>query len=229
MRNHFLLLGFVLLALSLTCISAHDPPPIQDFCIPPSDPSTAVLVKGQICKDPKLVTSDDFYSQRLRKPGNTSNVLGAAITPMFIDEFPGINGAGLAMSRVDYVKGGLNPPHFHPRGSELFTVIEGVIRVGFVTSNPNNTYYTKVLTRGESFIFPLGLIHYQMNIGKVGARAITAFSSQNPGVVSVGNAVFDSHPYIDPTVLAKSFMTNEDQITEWHLKEWIGIINFSKK
>ncbi|KAM7250249.1 hypothetical protein ACFE04_022132 [Oxalis oulophora] len=223
MKIQYFLLAFLL----FTFVSA-DPPPLQDFCIPPEDPSTAVLVKGQYCKDPKLVTSDDFYSQRLRKPGNTSNALGTAITPMFVDEFPGINGAGLAMSRVDYVRGGLNPPHLHPRASELFTVIEGKIRVGFVTTNPNNTYYTKVLARGESFIFPHGLIHFQKNIGKGPAMAVAAFSSQNPGVVSVGNAVFDAHPYIDPSVLAKSFLTHDDQIKEWQLKEWIHIINFGK-
>ncbi|KAM7269148.1 hypothetical protein ACFE04_024645 [Oxalis oulophora] len=222
---NYSLLFFALLALAFTFSSA-DPPTIQDFCIPPDSHSNAKLVKGQYCKDPSKVTSDDFYSTRLRSGGDTSNKLGTAITPIFIDEFPALNGNGLAMSRVDYQKGGVNPPHLHPRASELFTVIEGTLLAGFVTTNPNNTYYTKILNKGDTFVFPVGLIHFQMNIGKSNAMAIAAFSSQNPGVVSVGNAIFDSHPPISPDVLAKSLLTSEVEITQQQLKQWIHIINF---
>ncbi|KAM7271735.1 hypothetical protein ACFE04_030949 [Oxalis oulophora] len=226
MTSVYKLLCSVLLALAFSFASANDPTPLQDFCIPTKDHHNAVLVKGQFCKDPAKVTGDDFHTSRLKYPGDTSNKLGAAITPIFIDEFPALNGAGVAMSRVDYVKGGVNPPHIHPRATEIFTVRKGTLYAGFVTTNPNNTFYSKILTEGDTFVFPVGLIHFQMNIGNGPAMAIAAFSSQNPGVVTVGNALFDSKPKIDPTVLAKSFLSSDDEIKKYHTKEWVHIINF---
>ncbi|KAM7250065.1 hypothetical protein ACFE04_021948 [Oxalis oulophora] len=223
MKNIYFLLGFCLLALA----SANDPSPLQDFCIPAPTLQSAVLVKGQYCKDPKHVTSDDFYTTRLKYGGDTSNALGAAITPIFIDEFPALFSAGIAMSRVDFAKGGVNPPHLHPRASEIFTVLEGTLLAGFVTTNPHNTYYYKELSAGDTFVFPVGLIHFQKNIGSGKAKAIAAFSSQNPGVVTVGNAIFHSSPGIHDDVLHKSFLAEKtEEITTFKSKKWVHIINF---
>ncbi|CAK9156138.1 unnamed protein product, partial [Ilex paraguariensis] len=57
------------------------------------------------------------------------------------------------------------------------------LHVGFVTSNSDlrNRLFTKVLRKGDVFVYPVGLIHFQFNVGKSNAVAITAFSSQNPG------------------------------------------------
>ncbi|KAM7269161.1 hypothetical protein ACFE04_024658 [Oxalis oulophora] len=221
--NCLILLGFLLLAF----VSANDPSPLQDFCVPATDFKSAVLVKGQYCKDPHHVTSDDFYTTRLKYGGDTSNKLGAAITPIFIDEFPALNGAGIAMSRVDYQKGGVNPPHHHPRASEIFTVLEGTLLAGFVTTNPDNKYYFKELHKGDTFIFPVGLIHFQKNIGNGPAKALAAFSSQNPGVVTIGNSVFNSKPFIQDEVLSKSFLFEKtEDVIELKERSWVHIINF---
>ncbi|KAJ6967141.1 hypothetical protein NC652_004638 [Populus alba x Populus x berolinensis] len=62
------------------------------------------------------------------------------------------------MARIDYAPWGLIPPHSHPRATEILTVLEGRLLVGFVTSNPDNRLITKVLEKGDVFVFPIGLV-----------------------------------------------------------------------
>nr|CAD1836541.1 unnamed protein product [Ananas comosus var. bracteatus] len=116
---------------------------------------------------------------------------------------------GISLARVDFAPYGLNPPHIHPRGTEILTVLEGSLYVGFVTSNPENKLFAKVLSKGDVFVFPQGLIHFQFNYGTNNAVAIAALSSQNPGVITVGNAVFKSNPPISDDILAKAFQVDK--------------------
>ncbi|XP_015882146.3 putative germin-like protein 2-1 [Ziziphus jujuba] len=194
---------FGLLALSFSLAFATDPSPLQDFCV--SDAKSQVLVNGVTCKDPKLVQAEDFFFSGLHLPGNTSNPVGSKVTPVTVAQLPGLNTLGVAVARVDYVPWGVNPPHLHPRASEVLTVLEGTLEAGFVTSNPENRHITKVLKKGDAFVFPKGLIHYQRNIGSTHAVAIAALSSQNPGVITIANAVFGSNPDIRSDVLVKAF------------------------
>ena len=86
-----------------------------------------------------------------------------------------------------------------------------------VTSNQpdgRNLLFTKQLMEGDVFVFPQGLIHFQLNNGPVAAVAIAALSSQNPGVITIANAVFGSTPPISDLILAKAFMTEKDTV-DW--------------
>ncbi|KAF6148348.1 hypothetical protein GIB67_025567 [Kingdonia uniflora] len=85
------------------------------------------------------------------------------------------------MAPIDYAPWGVNPPHLHSRASEIFTVIKGTFYVGFVTSNPENRLTSKVLQMGDVFVFRIGLVHFQRNIGYRNAVAIAGLSSENPG------------------------------------------------
>ncbi|KAG4927429.1 hypothetical protein JHK85_053915 [Glycine max] len=124
---------------------------------------------------------------------------------------PGLNTLGVSMSRIDYAPKGLNPPHTHPRGTEMLMVMEGTLFVGFVSSNQdNNRLFSKVLNKGDVFVFPIGLIHFQYNVGKGNAVAITAFSSQNAGVIGISSAVFLSTPPIPSEILAKGFQVGQN-------------------
>ncbi|KAF5206039.1 Germin-like protein, partial [Thalictrum thalictroides] len=118
---------------------------------------------------------------------------------------PGLNTLGISLVRIDYAPYGLNPPHTHPRATEVLQVLHGSLYVGFVTSNPENRLISKVLYEGDVFVFPVGLIHFQFNVGKTPAVAFAALSSQNPGVITIANAVFGSNPPISDDVLAKAF------------------------
>ncbi|KAL8223252.1 hypothetical protein R6Q57_020651 [Mikania cordata] len=195
---------------------ATDPSPLQDFCV--ADLNGQVLVNGFTCKNPNLVQADDFYFGGLRMKGNTSNPVGSKVSTVFVEQLPGLNTLGIAMARVDYEPWGLNPPHFHPRATELFTVLKGTLEVGFVTSNPENRFITKVLQEGDVFVFPMRLIHFQRNIGNTSALAVSTLSSQNPGIVTIANAVFGSKPDISTDILAKAFQSSNDIIETLQLK-----------
>ncbi|XP_044491795.1 germin-like protein subfamily 1 member 17 [Mangifera indica] len=197
--------AFVLLALASSLASAFDPSPLQDFCVAIDNPLNGVFVNGKFCKDPKLAKAEDF-SFSIIKPGDTNNPVGSNVTAVIVDQIPGLNTLGISAARIDFAPYGQNPPHTHPRGTEILVVLEGTLLVGFVTSNPNNTLISKVLNKGDVFVFPIGLIHFQFNIGKTNALAIAALSSQNPGVITIANAVFGSNPPINPDFLAKAFM-----------------------
>ena len=131
-----------------------------------------MFVNGKFYKDPKLATPNDFFFSGLRLPGNTSNKLGSMVTPANVAQIPGLNTLGVSLARVDYAPYGLNPPHIHPRATEILTVLEGTLYVGFVTSNPENRLISKVLYKGDVFVFPQGLIHFQLNVGTTNAVAI---------------------------------------------------------
>lgn len=174
----------------------------------------AVIINGLVCKNPKLVEADDFSFSGLDIAGNTKNRLGSKVTLLNADQIAGLNTLGVSMARVDLEIHGLNPPHTHPRASEIFTLLEGKVYAGFITSSPENKLFSKVLNKGDSFVFPEGLIHFELNIGKTKAVGIAALGSQNPGFNSVADAVFGSNPEIFDDVLAKAFQLDK-KIVDW--------------
>ena len=105
----------------------------------------AVFVDGKFCKDPKLTNANDFFFPRLNIPRNTSNLVGSTVTPVNVDQILGLNALGISFVRIDYAPYGLNPPHTHPCATEILVVLEGTLYVCFVTSNPDNRLFTKVL------------------------------------------------------------------------------------
>ncbi|GAU16218.1 hypothetical protein TSUD_298500 [Trifolium subterraneum] len=197
---------------------AFDPSPLQDFCVAINDTKDGVFVNGKFCKDPKLATPEDFFFSL--KEGNTSNPLGSKVTPVAVNEILGLNTLGISLARVDFAPRGLNPPHTHPRGTEILIVLEGTLYVGFVTSNPENRLITKVLNKGDVFVFPIGLIHFQLNVGYGNAVAIAGLSSQNPGVITIANAVFGSNPKISLEVLSKAFQVDNNVVNNLQKQFW---------
>ncbi|AES64846.1 rhicadhesin receptor, putative [Medicago truncatula] len=156
------------------------------------------MLGNSVCKDPKLVEANDFLFSGLHIAGNTTNPVGSRVTPVFAAQLPGLNTLGISMARVDIAPWGVNPPHSHPRATEIFTVLEGTLEVGFITSNPENRHSRKVLQKGDVFVFPI--------------------DSQNPGAITIGNAVFGAAPEIASEVLIKSFKL--DKTTNYLLSKF---------
>lgn len=176
-------------------------------------------MNGFPCKNANDVGANDFFFSGLHIAGNTSNPVGSRVTPVTVAQLPGLNTLGISMVRIDYAPWGINPPHTHPRATEILTVLEGTLEVGFVTSNPDNKLFTKVIRKGDVFVFPVGLVHFQRNVGGLGnAVAVAALSSQNPGVITVANAVFGSTPLIDDAVLAKAFQIDKSVVNQIQAK-----------
>ncbi|CAI9787573.1 unnamed protein product [Fraxinus pennsylvanica] len=107
---------------------------------------------------------------------NTTNPFGTVVTPVTVAQLARLDTLGISMVRIDIELWGNVPPHTHPRATEIITVLEGTLQVGFVTSNPDNNQITKVLQKGNVFVFPVGLIHFHQNVGKVNVVAILALS-----------------------------------------------------
>ncbi|KAL0352776.1 UNVERIFIED_CONTAM: putative germin-like protein 2-2 [Sesamum angustifolium] len=134
-----LMLSLSLLAITWSSLAlAHEPSPLQDFCV--ADFNAPVRVNGFACLDPKQVTSDHFLFRGLNIPGNTSNPLGAFINRPTVLQIPGLNTLGISTVRVDYRPGGVVPPHRHPRASEILTQNVGqgnAVTIAFLSSqNP---------------------------------------------------------------------------------------------
>ncbi|XP_030973086.1 germin-like protein subfamily 1 member 7 [Quercus lobata] len=211
MKGVSFLVTVAILALASSIASAYDPSPLQDFCVATNNIKSGVFVNGKFCKNPAMVSRNDFFFSGLNVPGNTRNKVGSNVTLVNVDKLAGLNTLGISLARLDFAPHGLNPPHTHPRGTELLVVIKGTLLVGFVTSNPNKLF-TKVLNQGDVFVFPIGLIHFQFNIGKTAALAFAGLSSQNPGTITIANAVFGSVPPINPDVLIKAFQLDKNVV-----------------
>jgi hypothetical protein len=57
---------------------------------------------------------------------------------------------GMVISLFDFAKGGLIPPHVHPRASEIAFVIKGGLLVGFVDTS--NKLFTQILEIGDEIL-----------------------------------------------------------------------------
>ncbi|XP_031474083.1 germin-like protein subfamily 1 member 13 [Nymphaea colorata] len=201
----------ILLTLAVSFCSASDPSQLQDFCV--ADNQSPIVVNGKVCKNPKDAMPGDFFFHGLDKPGNTKNAVGSNVTQVNVEQIPGLNTLGISAVRIDYAPWGQNPPHTHPRATEILVVLEGTLYVGFVTSNQdNNRLFAKTLYKGDVFVFPEGLIHFQLNIGDKNAVALAALSSQNPGVITIAKSVFGSNPPISADLLARAFQVDKKVI-----------------
>ncbi|XP_031096417.1 germin-like protein subfamily 1 member 20 [Ipomoea triloba] len=219
--------SILLLALIASFAGAYDPSPMQDFCVAVRDAQAAVFVNGKVCKNPKLVTADDFYiAAGFNTPAGGTNLTSVGIISNFIDveRFPGLNTMGLSVGRIDFEPNGLIPLHYHPRGSEVVFVLEGTLYVGFVTSNAQNIgkneVFAKILNPGDAIIFPVGLIHFLYNVGRTNAVAFGSFNSQKPGFVYLANAVFGPAPPISDDVLAKTFHLEKKIVQFLQAQNW---------
>ncbi|KAK9099500.1 hypothetical protein Syun_026545 [Stephania yunnanensis] len=157
-----------------------------DFCV--GDLKGPTSPAGYSCKDPAKVTVDDFVYSGLAAVGNTSNLIKASVAPAFAAQFPGLNGLGISVARLDLAPGGVIPFHTHPAGNEVLIVLQGVICAGFVDTA--NKVYLKTLNKGDVMIFPTGLLHFQVNGGGSLATAIVSFSSSQPGLQLLDYVLF---------------------------------------
>ena len=178
-------------------------------------------MNGRFCKNPAYVNADDFFTSGLNIAGDTNNAVGSNVTAVNVNRIPGLNTLGVSLVRIDYAPYGQNPPHTHPRASEILVVVEGTLYVGFVSSNQDgNRLFTKILNKGDVFVFPIGQIHFQFNVGHVPAVAFAGLGSQNPGTITIANAVFGSKPPINPDFLAKAFRLDKYVVANLQRQFW---------
>lgn len=204
-------LTVLLVIFSLQCLLtlASDPDPVQDFCIP--NPVFGSMRTAHFtihpCKNSSEATTDDFVFSGMKTAGNFSET-GLATIPVNPTNFPGLNTLGMSFIRADLMVGAINPPHFHPRATEITYVVQGSVYSGFVDSS--NRVFARVLQQGEVMVFPRGLVHFQMNVGDKAATVFGSFNGQNPGSQKIPTAIFGSG--IDDKLLEKAFGLSPKQI-----------------
>ncbi|MBA0560148.1 hypothetical protein Golob_017064 [Gossypium lobatum] len=156
---------------------ASDPDHLQDFCV--ADKTSRINVNRYPCKKTVNVTEVDFFFGRgLANSAVINNLVGSVITTANVEKIPGLNTLAVSLARIDYQPDGLNPPHTHPRASEIIFVLDGELD---------------------------GLAHYQKNNGVKPASVIAGFNSQFPGTQSIATALFTSTPLVPVHVLTKGF------------------------
>lgn len=171
---------------------------------------TGVKVNGFVCKDSANVTADEFFFGGLASPGVINNSVGSIVTLANVDKIPGLNTLGVSLARIDYAPGGLNPPHIHPRATEIVFVLEGQLDVGFITTA--NKLFSKTIKKGDIFVFPKALVHFQKNNGDTAASVIAAFNSQLPGTQSIAVTLFTATPAVPDNVLTKAFQIGTKEV-----------------
>lgn len=195
------IMALLLFSLPTPSISG-DPDLLQDICVADLTSSGGLKLNGFPCK--AAVSADDFYFKGLATAGDTNNTFGSAVTGANVEKLPGLNTLGVSMARIDYAPGGgLNPPHTHPRATEVVFVLYGDLDVGFITTA--NKLFAKTISQGDVFAFPRGLVHFQKNTGDKPAAVISAFDSQLPGTQSIAMTLFGASPEVPDDVLAKAF------------------------
>ncbi|KAJ1285023.1 hypothetical protein BS78_03G248900 [Paspalum vaginatum] len=209
-RSSALVLLAALAAIIAGARSA-DPMALQDICVADMETATAAPVDGFPCKPLSAVSDADFFSRAIAAAASTSNPFRVNSTRATVSTFPGLNTLGVSVTRVDMAPGGLNPPHSHPRASELVLVLRGKVLVGFTTSA--NQLFSKVVGPNELFVVPRGLQHFQLNAGTGDAVFVAMFDSQSPGVVTPTFAMFATQPPMPMEVLTKTFLMGEDEVS----------------
>ncbi|CAL4918519.1 unnamed protein product [Urochloa decumbens] len=200
------------LLLLAPLLMASDPDPLQDFCV--ADLNGKPSVNGYPCQ-PSSSAGDEFlFSTKIASGGDPlANPNGSNVTELDVNEWPGLNTLGVSMNRVDFAPGGTNPPHVHPRGTEVGMVTRGELLVGIIgTLDSGNRYYSKVVRAGETFVIPRGLMHFQFNVGKEPATMVVSFNSQNPGIIFVPLTLFGSSPPIPTPVLVKALRVDAEVV-----------------
>ncbi|XVF72875.1 hypothetical protein PTKIN_Ptkin12aG0155400 [Pterospermum kingtungense] len=200
--------AYLFLFLALFGLVASDPDLLQDLCV--ANKAAGIKVNGFACKDESNVTEADFFFSGLANPGVINNSVGSVVTGANVEKIPGLNTLGVSLSRIDYSPGGLNPPHTHPRATEIIFVLEGELDVGFITTS--NKLISKSIKKGDVFAFPKGLVHFQKNNGDKPASVISGFNSQLPGTQSLAATLFGSTPAVPDNVLTKTFQVGTKEI-----------------
>ncbi|OAE23170.1 hypothetical protein AXG93_1953s1300 [Marchantia polymorpha subsp. ruderalis] len=157
----------VLMMTTVVAVWARDPELTTDFAVP-------------IGMNASLIAGDFFTFTGLRNFSAAPNTFGSKKVTQV--EFPALTGLGVGVTLLEYKPNTLNPPHTHPRGSELIYVMSGHLDVGLIDSA--NKLYSAKLQKGDLFVFPQGLVHFQINMSKKqSVHAISAFGSSNAGCV----------------------------------------------
>lgn len=181
--NMIILFFFIIFLLNS---SSSSNAAVQDFCV--GDLTAPEGPAGYSCKKASVVTSNDFFYKDIFKSNQNFPPINLSLTYLFSQQFPGLNGLGMSLLSIQMGPGGIVPAHTHPRANEVIVCIEGTVYAGFISTD--NKAYTKTIQAGDVFIFPQGLLHFQLNVGKGQAKVLAFFGGSSPGIQTLAFSLF---------------------------------------
>jgi oxalate decarboxylase/phosphoglucose isomerase-like protein (cupin superfamily) len=75
--------------------------------------------------------------------------------------------------------------------------------VGFVDTA--GKLFAATLKTGDFFLFPRGLVHFQLNSGSGQSETVSVLNAQSPGIQLIATSLFGSSPFISEAILSKAF------------------------
>ena len=128
-------------------------------------------------------SSDYVYNIDNSNPGAVG--LGGKIFSVSLGNLHSLSGEGISYALYTLEPCGISNPHSHPRATELIYIVEGsYIDVGFLEEDGGRVINNRI-SKGQTTIFPQGLIHYIQNNGCEPSKILVALNSEDPGVISV--------------------------------------------
>ncbi|KAL0359424.1 UNVERIFIED_CONTAM: putative germin-like protein 2-2 [Sesamum angustifolium] len=167
-------------------------------------------------RDPALVQASDFSFSGLHLPGNTSNPNGSKVTPVSVAQLPGLNTLGISMFVSTMHRGYLTPPLLTQshlkflRGGTLF-------KVGFVTSNPDNSLITKTLQKGDVFVSS-GTYSLPAQRGNWKCCCYSCIDQPESWSDHHCKCSFRSKPDVSSDILAKAFQVDKSVVDQTPVK-----------
>ncbi|XP_039117902.1 auxin-binding protein ABP19a-like [Dioscorea cayenensis subsp. rotundata] len=177
--------------ISFVMIHSSNASAVQDFCV--ADLALPESPAGYSCKSVSKVTVNDFIKSQFLTTNTAIPSFNLSISLASATEFPAVNGLHISALYGELGAGGLVPAHIHPGGNEFSVVTQGTILCGFVSSDNNKAYFKTLQAAGDAIVFPQGLVHFQMNVGRTPAKFISSFSSANPRIVFIASALFGNN------------------------------------
>jgi oxalate decarboxylase/phosphoglucose isomerase-like protein (cupin superfamily) len=169
-------------ALSVLLLLSDAQPPVSD------------LYRDQQSR----INSSSFVFNLLgSKPASVGN--GGTLKSLTKKNFPAL-GLGNAFGGTAGVQSlltlkpcGIRLPHIHPRGTENFYIVKGMMRANFLRET--GAIVSNNVTTGFAGFFPMGSVHFLYNPTCSDAVAILMFDNNDPGTlttVSMAKIITDS-------------------------------------
>ncbi|KAK9705560.1 hypothetical protein RND81_07G066400 [Saponaria officinalis] len=97
------------IAIFITCslLASLSHAIVSDYCV--GDLNLPLGPAGYACKNPSNVTVDDFIFTGFRVGGPTNNIFKNNANLASANTYPGLNGLGISIGRLDFAVGGVIP------------------------------------------------------------------------------------------------------------------------
>jgi oxalate decarboxylase len=139
-----------------------------------------------VSPQPKQMASPHTFNLEATTP-QFSNASSGSRTVANADNFPILNGNGMAIYLLRLKKGAVREPHWHPNATELSYCINGRAIMTIFSNNAGYDSFT--IDPGEIAFVPRGYIHDIENISDQEAKFLFVFNQERPQDIGISGAV----------------------------------------